>query len=164
MANTRISKKVLVKEIENAFANVILDPKDPLVTDLKHWEADDLIMAFKGKHWRDIPLKDLYINRFAISLLTPSAFLFYLPAFLVKPILARYGSKYHPGEIEEFIFYNLTPPPEENNCATTKLLDRIKQFTPEQESAVRNYIKYWLDDNPTYTKLFGEKAKIFWKL
>lgn len=45
--------------------------------------------TFKGKHWSKLTLGEMFLHRDALAFLTPPAFRFYLPAFLLA-ILDHY--------------------------------------------------------------------------
>jgi len=153
----------VAQEIQIAFADVDLPEVGKLVTNPNHYEADEVIEDFGGKHWNDITLEVAYWHRLSLPLFTPEAFHFYIPAFLVKPLLAPFDSEYNPGEILEFAFYSLLPLEDEERYQMKKLLENVKKFTPQQHTAVRKFIEYFLKTNPFLPETYVEKAKKFWK-
>ncbi|MBJ7532561.1 hypothetical protein JDN40_00165, partial [Rhodomicrobium vannielii ATCC 17100] len=72
----------LCTDIENAFGSVPYPGDDDIVSSFD-WESQETRKILKGKHWRDVPFKDLGgWLRDIIPLLSPAGLHFYLPAFM----------------------------------------------------------------------------------
>lgn len=96
-------------DVEIAFNNVPYPGDDNLIAFTGHWESPDVLEAFRGKHWRDISLDVLFTHRLSLSLFSPKAFLFNLPAYLIAALL-------HPNVVDtlrENVCFLLTPPDSE---------------------------------------------------
>jgi hypothetical protein len=163
MTDIKTLKKEVVQEIQSAFADVKLPEGSKLVTNPNHYEADEVIEDFSGKHWNDITLEVAYWHRLSLPLFTPDAFHVYLPAFLVRPLLAPFDSEYNPFEILELAFYSLIPLEGEAIHNMKQLVENVKKFTPPQKSAIKKFVEYFLQANPHHAQIFGERAKEFWK-
>lgn len=161
MLDTNKQRKEIIHEIEKAFSGIDYPGDERLVTNIEHYEADEIIEDFKGKSWKEIPLKLVYKHRLSIPLFTPEAFRFFLPGLLIAALKAPVGSEYNPGEILEFIFYNLVPVSDEIH-ETTMLSDRINGFTPQQKASVGRFVWLFIESSPHHNELYKNKVSKFW--
>ena len=146
----------LRRKIEDAFADAKYPGDDSLV-EWKDWESVDLARLLKGKHWKDLTLDMMNRESGALYLLTPQAFRFYLPAYLIGSLL------HHEYWFAEVVSYVLMPPEgkreiDENELAwkgeTEQYKYIVKRFektagrlTKEQKSAVRFYWEFLRDEH-----------------
>src|SRR6266498_4179169 len=121
---TETDREQLVQQIENSFDNTQYPEDYRLVLNPEHYEADEIIEDFKGKHWKEITLELAYKHRLSLPLFTSQAFRFYLPGMIIASLQAPAESEQNPGEILEFIFYNLVPENNDNK-EIARLSDRI---------------------------------------
>ena len=94
-----LSIKGIVKEIHEAFADVSR-PEDsqiaPFEVDEDTLDCDekDAWLALRGKQWDELDSSYIYKNYDAIYFITPSAFLYFFPAFLLAVV-----NKFDPEEL-----------------------------------------------------------------
>ena len=84
MDNAQIKQEAATK-IEEAFADTPMPQKG------RYWEGphecEDIEDHIGGIHWRDVPLQTLSWWRDCINYLTPEAFRFYVPAYMLMVLL-----------------------------------------------------------------------------
>jgi hypothetical protein len=67
-----------------AFANASYPGDDHVVPNPDHCpECQDVATALRGKHWRDLPPPLILEQKDALPLLSPEAFRFFLPAYML---------------------------------------------------------------------------------
>ena len=77
----------IAREVEVAFRDVPYPGDEDLIGSPNHWESPEVLDSFQGRHWRGVPLTVLFTHRLSLSLFSPKAFLFYLPAYLIAALL-----------------------------------------------------------------------------
>lgn len=127
-------------------------------------ECDEIGEAFRGKHWKDMGLEFLSRFRESLCLLSPEAFWFYLPAYMMVSL-----DHFDEADIiPESIIYNLTPPTREhaNIYEMKHFLGRIEGFTEAQKKAIRSFIKFVRSRSPeTFHDSENTTALMtFWKM
>ncbi|MEZ4672332.1 MAG: DUF6714 family protein [Anaerolineae bacterium] len=137
-------------------------------------DGSDLVRAFRGQDWRDLQLNTITNYHVDMALMTPEAFRYYLPAFMLA-VVFYYG---HVSTLPMGLMHSLTPPDAgllqkylEKKTDPLKhtqigdFLNRVSAFTPREKSAIRTFLE-------TYRKLQpqarGEtrhldRAAEFWK-
>jgi hypothetical protein len=83
-----INEKNLIKDVENAFSDTQYPRDDNLVFDNNNNYSDviETKQDFLGKHWKNLSIDIINHHRDDLPVLTPEAFCFYLPAFLIASI------------------------------------------------------------------------------
>jgi hypothetical protein len=150
----------LAKEIESAFQDVTYPGDDNLVYDNsgRYWDVREAAQAFKSQHWKTIPLKVIVSNRDHLPFLTPAAFHFFLPAFLLASLL-------HPVEadtLNDNLIYLLTPP-DETDRRKNWLLSIANKSSSEQKAVIIAFMKFKMEEEPA---MYEDDAKVaieFWK-
>jgi hypothetical protein len=158
------SKQRLIERIERAFAHLPYPGDNRIVAHSYPGLADDNISeegriaaVFRGKHWKDLTLGDLARYSATLSFLSPEAYRFYLPAYLLALIrLSPEEMERVPqaGDLEGSLLYSLQP------AADTEGLwnfihQKIDSLTPDQKSAVQAFL-HWL-----YRKRILEHVEYF---
>lgn len=155
------------QQIESAFADTPY-PGDDLIGKST---ADDVVRAFRGTHWRDLPLKQIIDYGMDLQALTPEGFRFYLPAFLLA--LLRYYGQVNTLPIS--LMHSLAPPDptlylkyqekQSPHNSVSDFLSRVSVFTLREKAAIREFLL-------SYRKLYPEatreqrhlnRALDFWK-
>jgi hypothetical protein len=145
------TEQELVAQIERAFADVPYPGDDHIckgVTDEARrlgTEEASIEAVFRGRHWRDVPLESLSLFSATLSFLTPEAYRFYLPAYMLAVIrLSPEAMRRIPrsGDIEGSLLYSLEPA---SDAPILKdfVHERIDPLTCDQKAAVREFI-HWL--------------------
>jgi hypothetical protein len=128
----------LRQQIETAFAEVEYPGDDRLVYDTSgdHLECNEVAAAFRGKHWKEIPLDTLRYHSSGIFFLTPEAYRFYLPAYLIA------GSLHYDQAdlIPDSVVSSITPPSDERNFDVYQR--RMEGLTPPQRKALRSFLQF----------------------
>lgn len=145
-------------EIEGAFESLSYPGDDDLIGARMHWEAPEVLEAFRGRHWKDVPLSVLFTHRLSLPLFSNEAFRFYLPAYLVAAVL-------HPEEVDtlrENVFFSLTPPELEGPQASL-FVERMNRFDARQAAAIRRFIELYVQQETSYPDASRERALTFWQ-
>lgn len=94
-----------------------------------------------------MPLELVYKYRTDSHLLTPAAFRFYFPAFLIGGILqAEYDDKYVDDGLV-YLSYRLIPP-ETASPEMERFLDNISGFSLQQKKVAKKFMQLFLETNP----------------
>jgi hypothetical protein len=98
---------VLLRQLDEAFGHLPIPPAGRLVSgncacDL---EAQEIMVKFRGRHWRDLNSADLFGEADSLSFFTPEAFRFFLPAFIRVSLLDTKNA-----DLIDAILWNLTQP------------------------------------------------------
>jgi hypothetical protein len=152
----------LAKMVEEAFANTKPPDDNEIVTmvDGKDHcaECAEIMEQFKGKNWQDVPLEHLIWQKDALPLLMPSAFRHYLPAYMRAELL--HGDQ--TDVIGESIFFNLTPPKEDEYQEW--FINRVTGFTAKHQETIRDYILLFLGTEATTFDEDEGRTMRFWNL
>jgi hypothetical protein len=130
----------VVAQIERAFADVVYPGDDHLVYDASgyHLEAAEIATAFRGRHWRDVPLATLKRESSGLFFMTPAAYRFYLPAYLIAAIRAYDETDTLPGSV----VFSLTAAPAEDPGRAESFRARVADLTPSQRDAIRSFLEF----------------------
>ena len=135
----------LRRHIEEAFSN--LPPVAPcnVAPAAYPGEMESLMQSFGGiEDWHDIPRCTLEYCCGELPLLSPEAFRFCLPAYL----MASLDEVDAPGDLTQFLVFKLVP---ENPNGDQVLRDQRSCFTDRQEAVVAEYLLrlcQWLKGTP----------------
>jgi hypothetical protein len=143
----------LVAQIEQAFAAVPYPGDDGIcqgVTDEGQCplsEEERIAAVFRGRHWKEVPLDDLARYSATLCFLTPAAYRFYLPAYLLAVIrlsLEPLERVPRVGDVEDELLYSLTPATDSSDLWDYRH-QRIDALTPDQKAAVQAFLHwvYW---------------------
>jgi hypothetical protein len=164
MQNTKKQREKIAQEIERSFVSNIYPGDDKLIRNSENYEADELIQDFESKSWKEIDLKITYRHRLSLPLFTSEAFCFFLPGLLIATLRAPRSSEYNPGEILEFIFYNLIPSNDADDNEMMWLLGVIDGLNSYQKASIGKFIRFFIETNPEHAKLYKDKAYKLWNL
>jgi hypothetical protein len=154
---TAADKRALIEQIEQTFASVLYPGDNRIcigVTDedrrLLGTEQAEIEAAFKGLHWREVPLEVLNCHQSALSFFSPEAFRFYLPAFMLASLgVPRWPSDLLPAGvgIKNAVIWSLDPPKEmswkpRSDPTVAWFLERMSGFNPEQKAAIRTFLSF----------------------
>jgi hypothetical protein len=138
MSSTSKPNETLVRAIDDAFANTKYPGDDRLVYDTsgRHSECNQTAEDFKGKQWTELSFGFLRAHCDSIFFLTPEAYRFYLPAYLLASVL-RYREA---DVIPSNIVYSLTPPRE--GADTSIFRERAEYFDRNQRKAIKSFLEF----------------------
>ena len=116
---------------------------------------------FKGKHWKDITLprlRDDYPGPHdaCLSFMSPEAFRFYLPAYMVITI-NDYKEADTAGDAAMFA---VTPPADRSLVPWWQ--ERISGFNAKQRSAIRSFLEYVDEKHAQDFPVHGPKDALFY--
>ena len=120
--------------IEHAFEGVPY-PGDDNITAHLCPECREITEYFRGKGWRDHRVSDLRYHAAALSLFTPAAYHYYLPAFILADIEDPAAADI----ISDSILFGFTPTLTED---PTYQRARRQRLSPTQRAVVSEYIRY----------------------
>lgn len=147
----------IVQKTQAAFADNQYPGDENLVEDSEYWEAINLSEQFKRKNWKVVPLEVLNRYRFNLSLFTPEAFHYYLPALILASVLFRSEVDTLPDNL----IYNLTPP-NEDGLNMDKFLRIAKSFNTSQKEVIREFIKLYATVETSYQDPNIKRVTKFW--
>ena len=122
----------LKEKIEEAFAGVP-QPDDAYITRCPYNCAECARVAafFKGKAWKELTVAELKAHHVALTLFTPEAFHYYLPAFMLTSIGAYEKGDLIPDAIRFHFEYTAE--------AQGHFVVRMSKFSPAQRKAIIDY-------------------------
>ncbi len=137
-------------------------------------DSEALTRAFWGKNWRDVQLATLSNYHVDLPLMTPDAFRYYVPAFMLA-VMFYY---HHVSTLPIGLMHSLTPPDPTllqkyldkktdplKHSQITDFLNRVGTFTLPEKAAIRtfleNYTK-WQPDARSETRHL-QRAMDFWR-
>jgi hypothetical protein len=131
-ATLRRLEEEATASIRAAFAAIRPDPAE--VRNEHCPECLETSARFAGERWEDITVATLLrAPRPSVSLLTPAAFRYYLPALMLGCIEAPLELDVMPDEV----IGSLSPP---NARATGWMDERLRDFTPAQAAAILSFL------------------------
>ena len=145
----------LKNRIDQAFDDAALPQTAPLIShDCE--ECRQLERDFAGVDWRRADAARVERNYDKLPLLTPAAFHFLLPAFLLYT-LERFDAA---NDVGEFTLYALAPGKDWNRDERRYWTERLKLFTGEQMEAIFEFLDL-MRENPVYAaKNYSVGSKI----
>jgi hypothetical protein len=127
----------LQETIEAAFKNTPY-PGDKNITTCQCPECEKIGARFRGTTWRDHTLDQLQQHQTAISLFSPEALRFFLPAFMVRSL----GRWWDVTLMPFFIAQQFVPRTAVEDAVTKRHREaRWNAFSPEQHRAIAAYLK-----------------------
>ena len=160
-SNFSINSKKVRNIIETAFANVQFPGEDYLLhaTCQDSMEIDGL-KGHSWEYWQDIPNDIIDYHYDSLPFLSPEAFQFFLPAYMI------YGLNHKNSNVLTFTIYSLTAPDNPNYPEMMELfLSWIYQLTPEQKNAIVLFLKYNQQEYEQAKEQFNDAAqalKSYW--
>jgi hypothetical protein len=122
----------LVIELASAFEDVQRPSDDRIFKPnaAYFFDIDQAIRDFTANHWKQLALEALVKHKDNLPFLTPQAFHYYLPAFLIASIE-------HPKTVDvlrDNVIHSLAPPIDNEDFASS-----VSIFTQQQAKAVLNF-------------------------
>ena len=169
---------LLCDNIKSAFKNVEYPGDDRIVTERDNQESFDIESDFKGKSWEELDFDILASHQDSLPLLTPEAFAFYIPAYML--ISLRYYEK--ADILVDFTLYSLIPNYLFRQHVRTRFneeiigveqdklsgvdgffQERFCQFNQEQKKAISLFIKYIKDKDDQSCVVNLNEVIIIWE-
>ncbi len=143
-------REFLRQEILQVFPKTKPPRSDDITTDT-YGDSPRVTLSFDGVRWWSASSKIIDDNYDNLPLLTPEAFHYYFPAFLLRS-LERFESD---NQTLAFTVYSLSPTKKSRNDPWYST--RVNLFTPEQVSVIRKFLHLILADETMYS--FYEPAE-----
>jgi len=152
-----VNKIELIVAIRKAFQSVPYPGDDGIVSSSLD---EDVAASFRGRSWEALPLRAIFWERGDIFVLTPEAFAYYLPAFMLA-CLDHYDEM---DTLPDSLSHLLTVPEERPESATSRASASESPITPkewrkyhlgyalalneEQSAVVKRFLEYLRDLDP----------------
>lgn len=152
-------RTALKKRIEAAFADTPMPSHDHIVTNPETPFSADLLYAFQGLRWQDVPLKLARDYTMEFRRFTPEALVYYLPVFLMA------GFTIWPpdfGDLHHYLIHSFIPPIKDDMESFDHFRRWTGLLTPKQKRLVRKYVNDYLKDEPGWDKEQKERTLRFW--
>lgn len=168
-----VLRQQIAHQVEEAFARTPY-PGDERICRAGA-DGGDLMRAFRGKAWADVQLATLLNYHIDMPIMTPEAFRYYLPAFMLA-VLFFYQ---HSGTLPMSLLHNLTPPdasslhdymektqPSSKRSQIDEFLNRVSAFTPAERAAIRAYLESYRKLHPhgRSEMRYLDRAMAFWQM
>ena len=138
-------RKEFAEVVKKAFTGMNYPGDDNIVhkSSLLIDDRETTLRSFKGKHWEEITLETLILNRDHLPWFTPKAYRFYLPAFLIAVIL-------HYEEVDvlsDNTLFSLTPV-DSDDPWNSRFIERVTGFDPTQKDVIRRFLELYVQLDP----------------
>jgi hypothetical protein len=114
--------------------------------------SEELVRAFRGRHWRAVPIGTLAYYYVDLPHFTPEAFRFYLPSFMIA-VLLHYQNV---GTLPVSLIHSLTPPDADllekyiekrtdplKHTKVADFLNRASAFNSKEKAAIRSFLELY---------------------
>lgn len=138
--------------IEPAFADVAY-PGDERIAEHENCPECNAVRAhFRGASWRGHTVEELQQYQSALSLFTPEALQYFLPAFM----LVSLGAWRQADNIPSSILYQCLPPgPDTNEGLEEYWRERFEILTRPQREAVAEFLKEWANSDCPFVDAYA---------
>lgn len=139
MSNNDTTVREVLHVITEAFHSVQYPGDDNLITNRNDLESLEIELAFRGRKWQDLSFETVFKHRDSLPFFSPSAFRYYLPAYMCFSITNYSDSDTLP----EYVVYQLSPP---SNASQADEWQRFESncsaFTKDQRKAIAVFLAY----------------------
>ena len=137
----------LIADIEKHFANVTPPSADNIAECQNDWEIEEITRTFAGRDWRDLDRETVESNP-VLSLFTPEAFHYFLPAYLRYSIDGPFS---YSGLLVDTV--NRLLPGKETAGSSGLYRDRLRPFNEDQMNTVIKFLD-WVRNHPDGYRLY----------
>lgn len=148
-------RRDMAREVEEAFADVPYPGDDKLFPTPDIYPAVYMVETFRGKHWRDVTPAMVRNHEFELNALSPEAFRFYLPCFMI-PVLLDDDALDH---LWMTLFSNLAPGRHDPDF----LNEVVSLLDARQKAIVRRYVELYVQTEGSDHDPRNEEALAFWR-
>ncbi|RKH44349.1 DUF6714 family protein [Corallococcus llansteffanensis] len=128
-----VREEQLRRQIENAFADVPRPADDRIAYAPDAWETPELLSDFRGQHWKDLPVERVRQHAAHLSLLSPEALPYYLPAYLLAALTDF--------DVRDFLLSQLSIPDESNPDLRRDFQRRFDVLSSAQRNAIQAFLR-----------------------
>ncbi|RKH13039.1 hypothetical protein D7V97_06660 [Corallococcus sp. CA053C] len=146
----------LRRHIENAFADVPRPADDRIAYAPGAWETPELIRDFRGRHWKDIPVERIRQHAAHLSLLSPEALPYYLPAYLLAALTDL--------DVRDFLLSQLSIPDESHPDVRKYFQQRFGLLSSAQRNAIQMFLRWGRDEasGPAARQHWARALETYW--
>jgi hypothetical protein len=132
----------LIERVRAAFADNQYPGDEKLVYDNTGFHADvaESANSFRSQDWKTIPLDVLVSQRDSLSFLTPEAYHYFLPSFIIA--ILSHDEKLD--VLRNNTVYSLYPPSSEEGFRKT-FLSTVSNFSKEQKQVITDFLKTYYE-------------------
>lgn len=133
MQESKVSNKMsaVCAAIRSPFADTIYPGHDNI--GCSNWEGYELGLHLKGKRWQDLTVKDVDFMSHAVTMMTPEAYRYYLPAYLILGLTEILSAN-------RYVDESLLPPENEETWLSADFKKRVEPLTADQKRAICLYL------------------------
>lgn len=148
----------LRRQVEDAFADVLRPEKKRVAYARGAWETPKLVRDFGGRHWKDVPIDKVRDHAAHLSLFTPEALAYYLPAYLSAALVDL--------DVRDFLLSSLTISDEAQPDLRAFFLRRFDRLSPPQRNAIRMFLIHMRDasTSPISKQSWSQALETYWGL
>jgi len=117
-------------EIEAAFGAAEVPPAETVLAEPYRDAMDpgELLAVFRGKHWRDLGRRDLFLHRESLSALSARGFRAYIAAYLLASLEGEEAP-----DLVEYVLFSLHP-------LSSETRERLSALDDAQRAAIRSWL------------------------
>lgn len=138
-----LTSKALVAKIESAFGQEpVPRPDDVLATDYQaSIDAEEMLLAFRGKHWTQLSTESLFYHREMIRTLSATGYRAYIAAFMRASLEdGRYAPDLRGYTVSSF------QPLEDTPKRHDESREQLSLLTTAQRSTIAEYLRHLADE------------------
>lgn len=151
-----MSDDALRRIIEHAFSGVPCPEKKHISYARGAWETPKLVRDFGGRHWKDVPIEKVRDHAAHLSLFSPEAMTYYLPAYLNAALVDP--------DVRDFLLSALTISDETQPDLRALFLRMFGRLSPPQRSAIRMFLIHMRDaaTSPVSKQSWSQALETYW--
>lgn len=151
-----VREEQLRRQIEDAFADVPQPDEGRIAYASDAWEAPELIRDFRGQHWKDIPVKRIRQHAAHLSLLSPEALPYYLPAYLLAALTDL--------DVRDFLLSQLSIPDESQPDLRKHFQQQFASLSSAQRNAIQMFLRWGRDEaaGPATRQHWARALETYW--
>ncbi|MCY1031136.1 hypothetical protein OV207_06680 [Corallococcus sp. BB11-1] len=147
---------LLRQQIEDAFSDVPRPDDSCIAYAPEAWETAELSRDFRGMHWKDVPAQRIRQHAAHLSLLSPEALHYYLPAYLLAALTDP--------DVRDFLLSQLSIPDESHPELRTHFKSRFDTLPPQQRNVVQTFLRRMRDEasGPIARRHWSQALETYW--
>ncbi|MBC7804648.1 MAG: hypothetical protein H7145_00665 [Akkermansiaceae bacterium] len=162
----------LIERIKASFSGLSIPGRENIITNL-YWagrmdmERRGTIIGLNGKAWQSVDRNDIVGHASALPTLTPEAFRYYLPAFLIDIVhetIATLKGQNYPHDVSYMVIPMIIP--WSDGKEDHRMTERMTHFTTQQSQAVYDFLIFRIPislEEDDLTPDEANRALVFWK-
>lgn len=138
-----MTRAELLEEVHSAFGGVSCPPREAMLLEQYRngIDACEMADAFAGRHWSEIPRRNLFLHREMVIAMSAAAYRACLPAYLVASIESEPGDEYG-GDLITYLVLSLSA---DIAQPIETIRERLSLLDGAQRRATMNVLNYLAD-------------------